>query len=110
MRFLERRTNSRFNGEASSNIRHRSEGVRIKHWVEENSMKMYDKQGSILRIETTINSPRRFKVRRPSTRKGERRFAWIPLRKSVTDMGRRVEICRAANERYLEALGVVGGP
>jgi hypothetical protein len=110
MRFLERRTNSRFNGEASGNIRHRSEGVRIKHWVEENSIKMYDKQGSILRIETTINNPRRFKVRRQSTRNGERCSAWIPLRKSVTDMGRRVEICRAANERYLEALGVGGAP
>lgn len=110
MRFLERRTNVRFNGEASSNVRQRSEGVRIKHWVEENSIKMYDKQGSVLRIETTINNPRRFKVRRQATRQGVRCSAWIPLRKSVTDIGRRVEICRAANERYLEALGVVGEP
>lgn len=110
MRFLERRTDSRFNGEASSNIRQRCEGVRIKHWVEENSIKMYDKQGSVLRIETTINNPRRFKVRRQATRNGQRCSAWIPLRKSVADMGRRVEICRAANERYLEALGVVGEP
>ena len=32
------------------------------------------------------------------------------MRKSVADIARRVEICRAANERYLEALGVVGEP
>jgi hypothetical protein len=35
-------------------------------------------------------------------------MAWIPLRKAVADINRRVDICRAANERYLEALGVVG--
>jgi len=110
MRFLGRRTNSRFSGEASSNVKHRIEGVRVKHWVEENSIKMYDKAGSVLRIETTMNNPRRFKVRREATRKGQSVLAWIPLRKSVADITRRVEICRAANERYFEALGVVGEP
>lgn len=108
MRFLGRRTNIRFNGEASTNVKQRVDGIRIKHWVEENSIKMYDKEGSVLRVETTMNNPRRFKVRREATRKGERCTAWLPLRKSVADLRRRVEICRAANERYFEALGVVG--
>jgi len=108
MRFLGRRTDGRFRGEASTNHKQRIEGVRIKHWVEENSIKMYDKEGSVLRVETTMNNPRRFKVRRAATRKGERCTAWLPLRKSVADLRRRVEICRAANERYFEALGVVG--
>ena len=110
MRFLGRRTNVRFNGRCDTNVRSRAEGVRIKHWVEENSIKMYDKQGSVLRIETTIDNPRRFRVRRAVTRKGQRQSAWIPMRKSVADLTRRVEICRAANERYLEALGVGGAP
>jgi len=108
LRFLGRRTNCRFSGEASGNLKHRSEGVRIKHWVEENSIKMYDKQGSVLRVETTINNPRRFKVRRAATRNGARTTAWIPMRKSVADLRRRVELSRAANERYFEALGLVG--
>ena len=85
-----------------------ADGIRIKHWVEENSIKMYDKQGSVLRIETTFNNPRRFKVRRVTTRNGRRQRRWLPLRRGVADMIRRVEICRAANERYLEALAVVG--
>jgi hypothetical protein len=110
MRFLGRRTNIRFSGEAHSNLAHRPEGVRVKHWVEENSIKMYDKQGSVLRIETTLNNPRRLKVRRTATRQGHRRKAWLPMRKSVADFQRRAEICRAANGRYLEALGVVGEP
>jgi hypothetical protein len=108
LRFLGRRTNSRFNGEVVSHLGSRVEGVRVKHWVEENSIKMYDKQGSVLRIETTINNPRRFKVRRWATRQGRRTKAWIPMRKSVADVSRRAELSRAANERYLEALSVVG--
>jgi hypothetical protein len=108
LRFLGRRTNSRFNGEVSSNIKTRDEGVRIKHWVEENSIKMYDKQGTVLRIETTINNPRRFKVRRSVTRQGEELMAWVAMRKGVADLRRRAEICRASNERYLQALAVVG--
>jgi hypothetical protein len=110
LRFLGRRTNTRFNGEVSSDIQHRPEGVRIKHRVEENSIKMYDKQGSVLRIETTINNPRRFKVRRRVTRKGQPCLGWAPLRKGLADIPRRVEISRAANQRYLEALAVVGQP
>jgi hypothetical protein len=108
LRFLGRRTDSRFSGEVGSDVRHRPEGVRIKHRVEENSIKMYDKQGSVLRIETTINNPRRFKVLRRATRNGKRTRAWIPMRRGVADIPRRVELSRAANGRYLEALAVVG--
>jgi hypothetical protein len=108
LRFLGRRTNCRFPGEVQSNLRRRPEGIRVKHVVEENSIKMYDKQGSVLRIETTINNPRRFKVRRRATRNGKSTLAWLPMRKGIADIPRRVELSRAANERYLEALAVVG--
>jgi len=110
MRFLGRRTNIRFSGPAHSQLGYRTEGMRVKHWVEENSIKMYDKEGTVLRIETTINNPRRLKVRRMATQKGRRRKAWLPMRKGVVDFQRRAEICRAANGRYIEALGVVGEP
>lgn len=108
LRFLGRRTNCRFAGEVRSNVRTRPEGLRIKHWVEENSVKMYDKQGCVLRIETTINNPRRFRVRREVTRRGKTCVEWVAMRKGVADMPRRMDIARGANERYLEALAVVG--
>jgi len=108
MRFLQRRTNIRFKGEVISDIRKRSEGTRIKHRVEENSIKMYDKQGYVLRIETTIDNPKRFKVYRDTYRKGIKTKAWIPMRKGVADIYRRVELSRGANARYLEALSVIG--
>jgi hypothetical protein len=110
LRFLGRRTNSRFKGEVKTDLKLREEGTRIKHWAEENSIKMYDKQGCVLRIETTINNPRRLKVRRMVTRKGIRKMAWVKMRKGIVDIRRRVEVSRSANERYLEALAVVGEP
>jgi hypothetical protein len=108
MRFLGRRTNSRFNGEVTSDIQVRREGTRIKHRVEENSIKMYDKQGCVLRIETTINNPKRLRVYRPVRHKGRRVKRWAPMRRGVCDMLRRAQVCQAANARYLQALSVVG--
>lgn len=68
----------------------------------------YERRGNYFRrIKTTINNPRRFKVRRRAPRQGRRTLAWIPMRKGVADVSGRVEISRAANERYLEALSVV---
>ena len=110
LRFLGRRTNSRFQGEVITEMKRWIEGIRVKHRVEKNSIKMYDKQGSVLRIETTIINPSRFRVYREVTRNGELTLAWVPLRKGIMDIARRAEIGRAANERYLEALGVVGEP
>ncbi len=62
MRFPGKRLNltgeipGNFNGEIISNIKKRTEGVRIKHSINANSIKIYDKAGSVLRIETTNNS------------------------------------------------------
>ena len=77
LRFLGRRTSSRFNGEVTTSYQVRPEGARVKHRLEENSLKMYDKQGSVLRIETTINNAKRFRVRRMRVRQGIRRMRWV---------------------------------
>jgi len=69
---------------------------------------MYDKHGSVLRVETTINKPQRFRVYRRVTRKGRKVRGWYPLRKGMVDLRRRLQLSRAANARYLEALAVVG--
>lgn len=101
MRFLGQRLVPQFKGQIVSVATRRVEGFRVKHSVHENSIKMYDKQGSVLRIETTINDPRRFKSYRRNT-KGE--MVWLPMRKGVADVLPRVQVCRAANGRYLDAL------
>lgn len=110
LRFLGRRTNASFSGENKSSFERRVEGVRVKHWVEENSIKMYDKAGSVLRVETTINNPKRFRVRRQIQTEAGSVIKYLPMRKGIADTCRRVELSRAANGRYFEALAVVGEP
>ena len=55
-----------FQGQVLTDLKARPEGIRIKHRVGHNSIKMYDKFGRGLRVETTINQPKSFRVfRRP---------------------------------------------
>ena len=115
MRFLGRKTpasgqvHGRFLGEVTSDIRRREEGVRIKHRLNSNSIKMYDKQGSVLRVETTINDARDIKVYRAVEGEPDGPKAWRRLRKGVSDLHRRCQVSQAANERYLDALGAIDG-
>ena len=102
LRFLGRRSIVR--GESKTRMDKRREGVCVKHFLQENWIKMYNKQGSVLRIATTINNPRRFKVWRTVTRQGKQVKLWAALRKGIADFRRRAQICLAANRRYLQAL------
>jgi hypothetical protein len=108
MRFLGRRSSSRFGGEVVTRVVWDQDGVRIKHSIEENSIKMYDKQGLVLRIETTINNPRRFRVWRAAEGGDQRQRKWLPMRKGVADFWRLVQVALASNGRYLGGLSVVG--
>jgi hypothetical protein len=86
--------------------RRRSEGVRVKHWLNKNSLKFYDK-GSVLRDEVTINEPKDFRVWRRAENKPQSKRQWRGLRRSVADFGRRAEVSRKATDRHLTALGAV---
>ncbi len=116
LRFLGRRTaregklHGRLTAEVNSDLAQRIEGMRIKHRVNTNSIKMYDKQGSVLRVETTINKPRDMKVYRPKEGDEGGKKQWRYLRKGVADLWRRGQLCQAANERYLEAMSAVDHP
>jgi hypothetical protein len=90
--------------EVMTDCRRLYEGVRIKHWLNGNSVKMYNKSGSILRIETTINQSRDFKVfRHPDDDQG-RPASWQKMRKGVSDLHRRCRVSQQCNDRYGDAL------
>jgi hypothetical protein len=109
--FLGRRFHPRFEGEVLTQCqKDRWPGARIKHRMKNNWLKMYDKFGLVLRIETVINNPREFRVRRLRTRAGRREMAWCPMNKGVCNFYHYREVALAANERYLEALSVVDNP
>lgn len=114
MRFLGRKTptssgrvQGKFAGEVISDLKHRPEGIRVKHSVNGNSVKMYDKESSVLRIETTINKTEEFKVYRAKQGEPDGEKTWRPLQRSVGELWRRAEVSAAANRRYLEALASV---
>ncbi|HME25384.1 MAG TPA: hypothetical protein VKI44_29325 [Acetobacteraceae bacterium] len=124
MRFLGRRAPSigtippRLQAEVVSDVKQRPEGVRIKHRVGENSVKMYDNdkpcpraldpgEGSVLRVETTINDVEDFKTFRAPEGQPDAQPSWQRMRKGVADLHRRAEVSQAANDRYLQALASV---
>jgi hypothetical protein len=104
LKFLGRKLDGHFQGEVQTHVGRRVEGVRVKHTMKSNKLKMYDKAGTVLRIETTINDPTEFRVRR---RQSDGSLQWQPLRKGVAWLWRYAEVSRGANGRYLEALAVV---
>lgn len=90
--------------EVTTDVKTRTEGVRIKHRLGANSVKMYDKQGSVLRVETTINDATGFKSYRSPEGKPEQAKTWRPMRKGIADLHRRAEVSQATNDRYFDAL------
>jgi hypothetical protein len=89
------------------NFKTRPEGTCIRHRLNRNSVKMYDKQETVLRIETTINDPSDMKVLRPREGHPAEIKTWQKLRKGVADLHRRAEVSQKSNERYLDALAAV---
>lgn len=102
MRFLGRKLHGNFAGEVTTEHRKRPEGVRIKHTMKSNSIKLYDK-ANVLRVETTINNPREFRVCRTVTEPDGPARRWRPMG-SVANTYRYFQCGRSANTRYLDAL------
>jgi hypothetical protein len=104
LKFFGKALTASFRGEVQTWVKRRPEGVRVGHTLKSNRLKMYDKAGSVLRIETTLNNGTDFKVRR---RNGRGVMAWQRLPKGVAWLWRYAEISRSSNGRYLEALSAV---
>lgn len=117
MRYLGKRTRldgevpANFSGDVMSNLKEREEGIRIKHWVNGNSVKLYDKAfteaGSVLRAETTINNESDFRVYRPKEGDPDGPFQWRIMRRGIADMHRRADVSKKAAERYLDGFAAV---
>jgi len=104
--FLGKKFDGRFTGDQINSMKKRYPGARVKHWVKKNWMKMYNKFGSVLRVETVINDSYSFKALRYGKRNGEQVYGWFPMAKGVANLYRYAEIGLAANHAYLDALAV----
>ena len=110
--YLGRRLHERFDGEVQTHYRtEREPGTCIKHVMGRNWLKMYDKMGLLLRVETVINQPGEFKVlRERQHRDGTTTMNWFPMCKGVGNLHHYQSHALACNRRYLEALAAVDDP
>jgi len=109
MRFMGRKLHGSFNGLIVTDVKTRPSVTRIKHKVRGNWIKMYNKNGIVLRVETVINNPSEFRVFRLS-RRGEKPGRYEPMRKGVTNMKRYAKVSLRSNSSYLNALAEVDDP
>ena len=84
---------------------------RIKHRMGACSVKMYDKYGKVLRIETTTNNPSEFyHYRCVEHRDGTKTSKVAPVKKSIYSLKPLVDIMRACNNRYLKYIAAFDHP
>ena len=107
MRFLGKPLTTTYRGEVVTNYKVRPEGICVRHSAGGNSIKMYDKQGSVLRVETTTNKPGEFKSRRRAEGDPDSEAKMRPLRKGIADIKARALASAKANDRYLDSLATV---
>jgi hypothetical protein len=106
--FLGRRYRENFAGDVKRYWHRREPGAAVRFCIKQNVLKMYDKYGVALRIETVIRAPREFFVYRTMYKlNGTKQKGWFPLTKAVVNLYRYAQVGQRANEHLLEALAVV---
>lgn len=106
--FLGKRLHGNYEGEAGNRYNIRIEGSRIKHQMGCNSIKMYDKFGQVLRIETTSNDISFFQHYRSVEHKdGTTSTKFTNMRKTIYSLGALRECMAASNRRYLEFISAI---
>ena len=100
-----------FKGEVVSTLKEREEGIRIKHVVNGNSVKLYDKaftpMGSVLRGEATFQNTSDLRALRPKEGDPDGPRTWRRMRRGIADLHRRAELSKKAAERYLDAYAAI---
>jgi hypothetical protein len=100
--FLGKKLNGNYQGEMGNRYNLRIEGTRIRHSMGMVSIKMYDKFGQILRIETTVKDVTFFRhYREVEQRDGSKVRRFAPMKKTIYSLGALREATRASNHRYL---------
>jgi len=103
--FLGRKLDPRYLGEVGNDFNTRIQGTRIRHQMGRSALKMYDKFGHVLRIETVTNDVSFFKHHRTvEHRDGSSETKLAPVRKTLYSLGALAHLLGASNRRYLEFL------
>lgn len=109
--FLGRKLHGNYQDEMGNNFQARIEGTRIRHRMGPVSIKMYDKFGIVLRIETTVSNVSFFQQRRQvHHRDGTTSIKWTKMKKSIYSIHPLQEQLLAANHRYLKFISAIDTP
>jgi len=109
--FLGRKLNGNYKDELGNDFSTRIEGTRIRHHMGRASIKMYDKFGILLRIESTANDVSFFKHhRKVEQRDGNTVYKLAPLKKSIYSLGDLKQLLLGANRRYLDFISAIDDP
>jgi hypothetical protein len=106
--FLGRHITPQLAQEIGNQLSTRIEGTCIKHRFGKCTIKMYDKFGIILRIETTVNDVTFFKHhRKVEHRQGPPTWALAPVKKTIYSLIDLGDILLGCNRRYLAHLSAL---
>ena len=113
LRYLDRpltkagRPDARSNDTVMTRVTDFNDGMRIRHWVDKNSVKLYNEQ-NVLRTEATINDPGKFKVFRHKQGQDEKEPKQrLPMRKGVMDIPLRASVSQDINNRFMDDLATL---
>ncbi len=106
--FLGKKLHGNYQDEMGNRYNIRIEGTRIQHTMGPVSLKLYDKLGLILRLETTVNDVSFFKhYREVEHRDGSQEMKYADMRKPIYSLPALRELLLAAHRRYLEFLSTL---
>lgn len=109
--FLGRKLHPNYQDEMGNTFSTRIEGTRIKHSMGKASIKMYDKFGFILRIETTANDVSFFKhYRTVEHRDGSTSQKLAQMKKGIYSIGPLQKLLFNSNRRYLQFISDLVDP
>jgi hypothetical protein len=109
--FLGRKLHGNYQGEVGSRFNVRWWGRRLKHTLGPVSIKLYDKFGTVLRIETTVNDVAFFsQYRQVRHRDGTCEMRQAKMPKTVYSLAPLRELLVAANRRYLAFISEIETP
>jgi predicted transcriptional regulator len=84
-----------------------NDGIRLRHWVDKNSVKIYNEK-NVLRVEATINDPGKFLVFRHKQGQDESEpKERLPIRKGVMDIPLRAVVSQDVNNRFANNLATL---
>jgi hypothetical protein len=109
--FLGKRMTVRFEGEAGNRYNERVLGTRIKHQMDELSVKVYDKFGKILRIEVTVLNVSKINLFRDVFKRNgiiEQKVA--PAKKNIYSLFHLSDAFKSIIKRYLDFISGFDDP